>query len=385
MNKEIKILSLSFLFIFFGFNGVQSYVTAFFADSLMIEVGFRSLILIYLFFILFDPLSAVFVSKYGAKKCMIMGSLFYSFYIFSLLAKSVYLIYIFSALLGIAASALWTGQNSYLIRTSDKNSYGAASGFFNSLQSAGSAIGVFLIGALVSRLSFSASFSIFSVLPVIGFFLLYGIRDLRVENKSDHFKLIKKSITSPTALKLSSLWFVGSFVFGLIIGIIPVQIKNILGISYIGVLSSLFFILPIMFSYFFGKLSDIKGRKEMIIFSYALLAVGLAVLLFSEERLFLISGVVLLALNWAITRPITYAFVGDVADGENLEFVTALFWMIQGVGTLAALILSQVFETQIAIVYLISILFTLVSFSIVFPLLQLSVEKIKEKISVEMR
>ena len=82
INRDVKLLSVSFLLIFLGFNGVQQYVTTFFSDIGAVDLGFQSLILIYLFFILFDPLSALFVSKHGGKKCMIVSSIFFPFSFF---------------------------------------------------------------------------------------------------------------------------------------------------------------------------------------------------------------------------------------------------------------------------------------------------------------
>ena len=385
ISKDIKLLSLSFLFIFLGFNGVQQYITTFFSDMGAIDLGFQSLILIYIFFILFDPLSAVFVSKYGAKRCMIISSIFYSIFIISLLSKSVIFIYFGSSLLGIASSLLWTGQNSYLIRTSDKNYYGANSGFFNSFQSLGSALGIFILGFLISVFLFNTSFLIFSVFPIFGFLLLFGLKDLKAKQEINHFRLIKKSITSITALKLSSLWFTVYFVYGLVIGIIPLEIKNILGVSYIGILSSLFYILPIFLSYYFGKLSDIKGRKSMIIFSYILLIISLIFLCFSSQAIFLILGIALLALNRTIMRPITFALVGDVTTEDNLEFLTALFWMVQNIGVVSALLLSQIFKLEVINLYLISILIIISSLIILLPLLRLGTKKIREKISQEVK
>ncbi|MCK5040459.1 MAG: MFS transporter [Candidatus Aenigmarchaeota archaeon] len=385
ISKEVKLLSLSFLLIFLGFNGVQQYITTFFSDIGAIDLGFQSLILIYLFFILFYPLSALFVSKYGAKRCMIISSVFYSIFILSLLSKSTVLIYFSSSLLGIAASLLWTGQNSYLIRASDKSCYGTNSGFFASFQSLGSALGVFILGVFISVFLFNASFIIFSIFPILGFLLLFGLRDLKAKQEINHFRLIKKSITSTTALKLSSLWFATTFVYGLVIGVIPLEIKNVLGISYIGVLSSLFYILPLFLSYYFGKLSDIKGRRIMIIFSYILLLIGLVFLSLSSKTIFLISGIVLLALNWAIIKPITYALVGDVTTEYNLEFLTALFWMVQSMGVLSALLLSQIFKLEIVTLYLISILIVICSLIILLPLLSIGTKKIREKISQEIK
>ncbi|RLJ08778.1 MAG: hypothetical protein DRP16_00600 [Candidatus Aenigmatarchaeota archaeon] len=383
INKEIKLLSLCFLLIFLGFNGVQQYITTFFSSNKAIDLGFHSLILIYLFFILFDPLSGLLVSKHGAKKCMIVSSIFYSVFIISLLSRSTLFIYFTSSLLGIAASLLWTGQNSYLIRASNKRYYGANSGFFNSFQSLGSAFGVFILGFLIPMFLFNVSFLIFSVFPLFGFLLLFGLKDLETKQDINHFRFVKKSITSVTALKLSSFWFSINFVFGLVISIIPLEIKKILGLPYIGILSSLFYVLPILLSYFFGKLSDIKGRKTMIIFSYILLIISLAFLLFSSQAAFLVLGIILLALNWTITKPITYALVGDVSTKENLEFLTALFWMIQNVGVVAALLLSQAFKFKVKTLYLISIFIVLCSLMVLAPLLKLDIKKLKEKISQE--
>ena len=209
------------------------------------------------------------------------------------------------------------------------------------------------------------------------------MKDLKVKQKTNHFKLIKRSITSVTSLKLSSFWFATNFVFGLVISIIPLQIKDILGISYVGVLSSLFFILPIFLSYHFGKLSDIKGRINMIIFSYLLLIISLVFLSFSSNVLFLILGIILLALNWTITKPITSALIGDVTTENNLEFLTALFLMIQNIGVVSALFLSQIFKLEVITLYLISIFIVVVSLIILLPLLKLDIDKIKEKISQE--
>lgn len=129
LNQEIKLLSLGFLLIFFGYIGVQQYITTFFSDIGLVNLGFQSLIIIYLSFTLFCPISSIFISKYGAKKCMILSSLCYSLFIISLLSKSYLLIYLGSLIIGITASLLWTGQNSYLVRASDKKSYGKNSGF----------------------------------------------------------------------------------------------------------------------------------------------------------------------------------------------------------------------------------------------------------------
>lgn len=380
VSREVKILSFAFLIIFFGYNGVQQYLTTYFTDAELFKSGFYSLILIYLFFVLANPIAAVFVSKYGSKKCLIFSSVFYSIFILSLLIKSIILIYISSALLGLASAFLWTAQNSYLIRASNEKFLGENSGFFSTFQSLGSAMGVFLLGFLIAKFSYEIPFFIFAIFPLIGFLLFFKLRDLERGRELNRFQLLKKTFLSKTALRLSGIWFGLNFVFGLVIGIIPIQIKNAFGISFVGILSSLFLIMPISLSYFFGKLSDIKGRKQMIVISYFLLLIGL-LSLYSEKPVWLLLGIILLALNSAILKPLTFALVGDVSAKQNLEFLTALFWMVQSIGVVSALLISSQFS--IKIIYLISISAAIISFIIVLPLLKFGVKEIREKISKE--
>jgi len=129
--RNILFLSLGFFLIFWGFDGVQFFVTTFFEQQKIASVGFTSLILIYLFFTLGNPLAAIVVSHIGGKKSMMLGAVSYSLFIFALSLHNIPLLYAASILLGIGAALLWTGQNSYLIRASQEMSRGTNSGFFS--------------------------------------------------------------------------------------------------------------------------------------------------------------------------------------------------------------------------------------------------------------
>jgi MFS family permease len=381
VSKGVKILSLAFLFIFFGYNGVQQYLTIYFSEAGLFKVGFYSLILIYLFFILANPLAALFVSRYGTKKCFLFSSLFYSIFILSLQTKSIVLIYLASIFLGTAASFLWISQNSHLIRTTNEKVYGENSGFFFTFQSLGSALGIFILGFFIAKISYPISFLIFATFPLIGTLLFFKLKNVKPKEYFNRWQLIKKVFFSPTALRFSFLWLGGTFVFGLVLGIIPLQIKETLGISFVGVLTALFFILPITLSYFLGKLSDIKGRNLMVFLSYFIRLIGLFLMMI-PQAFFLISGVVLLALSATIMGSISTALVGDVTDKKNLEFSNALFNMIPLAGLVLALLISSQFSIKST--YLISIAATIISFLIIFPLLKLNPKEIKEKITREL-
>ncbi len=382
VSRDVKILSIAFLLIFFGFGSIHSYTTVFFSDMGLVNLGFESLILIYLFFALSNPLSAVIVSRYGAKRCMIISSLLYSLYGFLILTRMVSVVYLASVLLGISASTLWTGQRSYVIRASDKSLYGTNMGFFNSVKAIGAGVGLFALGFMIPIFMFDLSFIIFSILPLIGLLIIFRISNLKA-GQVDRVRLIREAITSPTVLRVSSMWFSFFFVTGLIIGIIPIQIRETLGIPYVGALLSIFHIIPILFSYYSGRLSDIKGRMPMIVASYIMIMIGFVFLPLSFNALFLVLGIVMIAASRIVIVPTINALCGDLSTGRNLEFLAATFFMIQNIGVVSALVISQVFISDIMSIYLISIIVTLVSMGMFLPLLRKGTGVLREQIARE--
>lgn len=382
VSRNVKILSIGFFSIFFGFSAAQQYVVPFFSDQGSVNVGFYSLILIYLFFMLSGPASSVFVSKYGSKKCMLLGVLTYFVFIAALPLKSHAAVYLASSLLGIGASFLWTGQNTYVVKASDEKYYGANSGFFSSIMMLGSGIGILALSHLSSKYNYGKSFFLLSIFPIIGFLILLKLKDIKSENTNNRFRLIKKIISSKTALRLSSLWFAVNFASGLVIGIIPMQIKDIFGLAYIGMLSSLFFFIPILLSFFFGKLYDRVGRNKTILASYMLQLAALLALYF-DSKITLITGIILFSLNRALITPVTYALVGDVSKKENLEFLAAFFWTVQNIGVVLSLIISQILVHKIGLIYFVSIFVTVVSLFILQPIFKLNKNKIRKMISKE--
>jgi len=384
IERNVTFLSLGFALIFFGYNAVQQFITPYFAQSGSKNLGFYSLILIYLFFFLGSPISAVIVSKIGAKKAMFWGGLVYAVFIFSLMLKIPLLIYPMSALVGLAASFLWTGQNNYIVKASEEKSYGTNSGYFNSFLTVGSATGSLVLGILFAKFSPAFSFALFSLFPILGVLIILQLIDLKtVDQKASQLALVRKAITSVSALKLSAFYFAFSFIFGQVIGIIPIEIARTLSIAYVGLLSFVFWIMPILLSYIVGRLSDIKGRKPLILTAYGVSILGLIFLFYSNIPAFLVLGIFLVAISYAIFSPISFALVGEFSIEKNLLAITALFWMARNVGVLLALLISS--QIQSRPIYLVSILIVLVSLAILFPILKVDPNTIKAKLAEEIK
>lgn len=388
INREVKILSAGFSFIFFGYVSVGQYVTIFFQQNGYPSAGFISLILTYLFLMLANPFAPIFIRRFSAKNCMVVAAAVYGAFILSLLTKNPLTVYVASSLLGISAALLWVSQNSFLLRNSEEKSYGTNSGFFNSIYSLGIALGLLLISILMGKISTQTTFIIYAAFPFIGLAILRKLKKVSIKPQGNQLALIKEPFKNRSLLRLSAFYLSFTFISGLILGIIPIEIKNHIGLAYVGIISSIFFVMPIFMSYIFGRLSDLVGRKQMIILSYVTTLLGL-ILIYAASSSYvpkspaylLVAGIVLLSISVAISRPIGSALIGDVSSNKNVETITAFFWTVQNLGVTLSLVISILIQSRI--LYLISFAMIITSFLIIFKILNRDLREIKVELSSE--
>ncbi|HIH10621.1 TPA: MFS transporter [Candidatus Woesearchaeota archaeon] len=346
INRNILLLSLAFFFIFLGFSGVQQYVTSYFEDAGLSSVGFVSLILIYVFFTLTSLFSSMILVKIGSRLAMIIGALLYGSYIISLLYPRSWLVYVISALLGVAAGLLWTGQGTYLVRMSSSDSYGKNAGFFNLFFTLGSALSGFLVGFVAGKWSYQLCFLISALFPIVGFFLLTRLENVAIAESKDSFQLFVRSLTSGTAWRLGIAVFAFKLMWGLVIGSIPLLIKETFGLSWIGIITGIFFVVPLLSSYFFGLYADRTDKLRFVLLSFLLPIFGLWCLMYALTGFLLIVGILFLALQAAILNPLRQAMLGDITTDKTLEVLTALFFTLENLGIVTAFVLSLFFSGQ---------------------------------------
>ncbi len=94
ITKNVKLLSVAFLLIFFGFDGIEQYVMTYFDAAGVKSVGFASLLIIYIVFAFSNQSAAVIVSYLGAKRSMLAAVSFYTLYGLSLLTANAIIIYL---------------------------------------------------------------------------------------------------------------------------------------------------------------------------------------------------------------------------------------------------------------------------------------------------
>ncbi len=394
--KNILLLCGAFFFIFFGYSGVQQYLTIFFTQQQQPSLGFHSLILIYLFFSLSSPLVPFLLENMPLRRAMILSTICYALFSLFVLSATPSIIYMGSAILGIAAAVLWNALNIYLIESSDTTAYGRSSGLFSSCVLLGGVAGILGIWIIATYSSYKIAFAWASLLPLLAIIFLSFLQERRSpigkasllgETKGKTkasigsvFSLTKKIFSSPLALRLSIPWFSFAIITALAIGLLPLEISKSLGNAYVGPISVLIFAAPIILFYPLGKISDHKGRKPLIIIAFLLGISGLLLLLLAST-IPLLMGVLFLTLFYSILKTCNVAVVGDVASAQNIKPITSLFWTMQSIGMICALLLSLILSPQMT--YLFSGIILLLLFLLFSPLLRVPWKQLKEKLAKE--
>ena len=378
--RDIRLMSFAFLLVFLAFDGVQQYVITYFNGLNLSQVGFVSLILAYVAFSVGSPFAAAGVARFGAKRTMLASTPIFSLFMLSLVTKSAPAIWVASVVLGVAGIVLWNGQNTYLVRAAHEDALGASSGFFSGFKAAGSGLGVVIVGFAVVQLSYMTTFLVAALLPLLACICLARMTDIRAPQRSDRRHPFS-ALRSKTAWRISAIWFSMSLVFGLALSAIPLIIHATLGLAYVGLLSSCFYVIPILASYAVGNQSDIRGRRDLLYVAFVTGAIGLLALNFPGSVVAVVAGVVLVAVSNSTTGPVATALAGDVSIDGNLEAIVALFRMVQGAGIVAGLLLAAVFHG--AAVLEIALGGLVVCFAISLPVFNAGIPEIRSRVARE--
>ncbi len=363
-SRNVQFLGVSFLLIFFGFDGFQQYVTTYFQHLGIPRIGFLSLVLVYLAFMVGSLPAASVVTRLGAKRSMVVAVTAYALYGFSLLTASPPAILAASMVLGVAGSVLWTAQSAYLIRASDPATYGADAGRFATMFAVGAASGVLLLGILLPTIGFRAGLAAFATIPLLALAVLTRLDDLHGDVKRREWSAAFRMLRSATARRIVIVWFPFNFIQGFILGIVPLKIGEVFGATpAIGVLIALFYLAPVLTAYAFGALSDRTGRNGMVTATFGSSIAGLVLLAVAGSPALLIVAIAFLAVNFGLGRTTTFALVGDVSDGATLDAFSALTWFVQSIAFTTAFVLplfvrgSALYVVAVAIIGVLYLLY----------------------------
>jgi len=345
-NHNLNKLSYGFATLFIAVGGIQQYLTPYFNSLGQSNVGFNVLLIIYISIFISNFSASFFINKFGTKNLLIVTSLLYLLALILILFTNDYIAYLGAMILGLGGAVLWNSQNGYLLKVSSDKNRGENSGFFIAVFQTGSLLSVLFLGFIVELYGFETAF--ITVLGV-GFLSLVLFMKLdNIDGATQAKKAFSFSLKTTTLFKVS---FMNAFsyhlIYGLSFSLVPLHIYLITKSTFIvAIVSSLFYLFPMLFSKRVGVYSDRNGRISVALTGAVLSILGLLFFHFSDGLSMLIIASVLLALSMTLLSPIFIAFQGDISTAETQTYITNIFMFFKYLGLIVGIAIDMLFGIE---------------------------------------
>lgn len=279
------------------------------------------------------------VDKHGRKKLLVAGMVvfFLSMMLYNY-TNDVTSLLLLRILHGIGWGAVTTAASTLIADIAPPARRGEAMGIFGMSSNVAMAIGPVLSMILLKAYDFPVLFSVSAAIALISLLLVLPISE----------KVVKRPETplfSKEALFPSALMFTISLTYGSIVSFLPLfQEKQ--GIANAGIFFSVFAITLILVRALAGKLSDIKGRKFVIVPGMIIITLGLWFVATANSLTTFLAAALLYGLGFGLFHPTLMALLVDRVSpqgrGAAMGTFSAAFDLGIGVGSIIMGIVLQV-------------------------------------------
>lgn len=340
---NIFLLGFGFFLLFSAFNTSQVFMTSIFRDKGYIILG-----IIYGIFSLSNFLSPSIDTKLGSRLTIIISSITYVLFVFSMATRLWYLVSFFSFVIGFGAACLWTSQGVFMTLISEKDIglfAGIFFGFFWTSNIAGSLIGSLFVSLKISYWIMFLLLGCFGIGGVVIFCILRPYVPIeksppKIPMKESLKRSFKILIEIKMILLIPMIFNIG-FLQGIYSGKIPETVGIILGPKWIGYISSIIGVSEIIGSLVVGKLCDKIGNKIMMICSCILtfFMCGSVILIQMWIPYMFIASNILVGLSDSFLNTTTYSVIASLYR-EETPFAFGTMMLIKSLGTCTNLVVS---------------------------------------------
>ena len=294
--------------------------------------------------VLLRPFIGKEVDRRGRKIILISGIVI--FFISMLLydyTRNVTSLLLLRVLHGIGWGAATTAATTLIADIAPPKRRGEAMGIFGMASNVAMAIGPALSMILLQKYDFSILFSISAGIALVSLLLALPISETMVVHP-------KTPLFSREALFPSALMFMISLTYGSIVSFLSLFAQK-QGIANPGIFFTVFAVTLILVRALAGKLSDIKGRKFVIIPGMVLIAAGLGVLSTASALDSFLVAALLYGLGFGLVHPSLMALlvdrVSEKGRGAAMGTFTAAFDLGIGTGSILLGLVLQYFGFQV--------------------------------------
>ncbi len=319
-SKNFWVLSFAMFFFMLSFNLVMPELNAFITKLGGAEYkGF----IIALFTIaagLARPFSGKLADTIGRKRVMYVGL------VVCILASLSYIwvsaVWVFLLLRffhGFSTGFFPTGATAMTTDILPPARRGEGMGIFGAFMSIGLGAGQSISTPIVNSLGLEGMFMLSSFSAIISGILLLFVQETlgnKVVFRRQHLLVKKNEIFDPLVKPVAVTMFLSAYCTGVILVLVP-DLSEFLGIQNKGVFFMYYVVFTIIMRLGFGKVSDIRGRREILLLAMIILLGSVIVLALAENYFIFAIAAILFGIASGLSSPSLFAWTADLSDPEN--------------------------------------------------------------------
>jgi len=280
------------------------------------------------------------VDKRGRKSILLAGSLVF---LFSTLlynyTTSVASLLSLRVIHGIGWGAATTAASTLIADIAPASRRGEAMGVFGMAANVAMAVGPALSIILLNSTNFPTLFMVSAAIALVSLLLVLPISETIVTRP-------KTPLFSKEAFFPSAMMFTVTVTYGSIVSFLAL-FATAQGITNPGIFFTVFAVTLLLVRALAGKLSDMKGRKFVIVPGMIIIALGLWVLAMADSLLLFLAAALLYGLGFGLVHPTLMAFLVDRVSergrGAAMGTFTAAFDLGIGAGSIILGVVLQFF------------------------------------------
>ncbi len=199
------------------------------------------------------------------------------------------------------------------------NRRGEGMGILGAFMSIGLGAGQALSSPLTAAFSLNGTFILSASSALISGVLMIFVRET-LDNKivfKRKLLLVKKhEIFDPLVKPVAITMFLSAYCTGVILVLVP-DLSGFLGIENKGVFFMYYVVFTIIMRLGFGKISDIRGRREVLLLAMIILLGSVIVLAMAENHIVFALAAVLFGIASGLSSPSLFAWTADLSDPEH--------------------------------------------------------------------
>lgn len=337
MPRAVITLSAGFFFVFMGASAFQQFLIPYLTDK-GVTTAFQAstvLAVVYISFLVWRAVVAYTLYYLGEYWSTVLGAATYSlFAVGAFVLERFELLLIAAAMWGWGAAAMWISSTTQLLDATANTHYGRANGLLYTATTGGQAIGVLLLGALMSVTRVEFGPPVAAAITALGVIVFLLLPYQHTKREKPRLAPVFKVLTVPRTGLAALFLFLSSLAFGLILGGFSQIIGSGQGHGLLALITAGYWLVRIFGSYAGGYIADRLGREQVLVISFGIAGCGLLLPTFVGGAFTMSIAALAMGLLNSTVPVATNAMIGDLTTFKNrhLAIASLFVWRDLGVG-----------------------------------------------------